>query len=60
LKVFYGYGHNTECNRNDLLGYLPEMDYTTIDKLGKFDDVLEYDRQKLLDIESKGDYELYD
>jgi hypothetical protein len=60
LKVFYEYGHNTECTRNDLLGYLPEMDYTTVDKLGKFDDVLEYDRQKLLDIESKNDYELYD
>jgi len=60
LKVYYGYGHNTECSRNDLLGYLPEMDYTTVDKLGKFDDVLEYDRQKLLDIESKSDYELYD
>lgn len=59
LNVYYDYDHSTECNRNDLLGYLPEMDYTKVDTLGKFDDVLEYSRQKLLEAKDS-DYELYD
>jgi hypothetical protein len=34
LKVFYKFDHSTECNRNDLLEYLPELDYSKGDDLG--------------------------
>ena len=40
LKVFYKQdagNHTTECNRNDLLEYLPELDYSKGDDLGDID-----------------------
>lgn len=40
LKVFYKQEageHTTECNRNDLLEYLPELDYSKGDDLGDND-----------------------
>ena len=35
LKVTYEFDHMTECSRNDLIEYLPELDYTTGDDLDK-------------------------
>lgn len=34
LKVNYSFGHTTECDRNDLLEYLPELDYSDSDEIG--------------------------
>ena len=34
LKVYYGGGHTSECDRNDLLEYLPEFDYKDLDEIG--------------------------
>lgn len=33
LKVFYKFEQTTECDRNDLLTYLPELDYSTVEEL---------------------------
>lgn len=33
LKVYYEFDHNTECNRNDLIEYLPELDYSKVEEL---------------------------
>jgi len=33
LKVYYKQEHSTECNRNDLIEYLPELDYSKGDDL---------------------------
>ena len=33
LKVYYDYGHSTECSRNDLIEYLPELDYSKVEEL---------------------------
>lgn len=38
LKVCYDYNHSTECNRNDLLEYLPEFDYSKCDEIGGVED----------------------
>ena len=41
LKVCYKQNagdHTTECNRNDLLEYLPEIDYSSGDDLGSFEE----------------------
>lgn len=38
LKVFYTQntgGHTTDCNRNDLIEYLPELDYSKYDDFGE-------------------------
>lgn len=34
LKVYYGGGHTSDCDRNDLLEYLPEFDYKDLDEIG--------------------------
>ncbi len=34
LKVNYSFGHTTECDRNDLIEYLPELDYRSGDDIG--------------------------
>lgn len=34
LKVYYGGGHTSDCDRNDLLEYLPELDYKDLDEIG--------------------------
>ena len=36
--VFYESEHRTECDRNDLLEYLPDLDYRGIEILGDYDD----------------------
>lgn len=44
LTVFYEedttQGHKTECDRNDLLEYLPDLDYRNVETLGEFEDSL--------------------
>lgn len=44
LVVFYEQdieqGYKTECDRNDLLEYLPDLDYREIESLGEFEDSL--------------------
>ena len=37
LKVQYEFDHSTECNRNDLIEYLPELDYSSGDDIGEVD-----------------------
>ena len=32
-NLHYESGYKTECNRNDLIEYLPELDYKNIDEL---------------------------
>jgi hypothetical protein len=34
LGVEYGGEHNSDCDRNDLLEYLPEFDYTKLEEIG--------------------------
>jgi hypothetical protein len=34
LKVYYGEGHYSTCDRNDLVEYLPELDYKNMDEIG--------------------------
>lgn len=34
LKVYYGEGHYSTCDRNDLLEYLPEFDYKDLEEIG--------------------------
>jgi hypothetical protein len=36
LKVNYETNYSTECDRNDLIGYLPELDYSNVEDLGDF------------------------
>ena len=38
LKVYYRIQHTTDCTRNDLMEYLPELDYSKGDDLGKMSD----------------------
>lgn len=38
LKVYYPFDHTTECNRNDLISYLPELDYRETDEIGGVQD----------------------
>ena len=33
FKLYYESGYNTECNRNDLMEYLPDLDYTKLEEL---------------------------
>jgi hypothetical protein len=35
LGVEYGGEHNSDCDRNDLLEYLPEFDYTKLEEIGE-------------------------
>jgi hypothetical protein len=35
LIVQYPFEHSTECNRNDLMEYLPELDYSSGDDIGE-------------------------
>ena len=37
LKVYYKQEHSTECDRNDLIEYLPELDYSKGDDLNESD-----------------------
>jgi len=41
LKVMYQKDHSTTCNRNDLIDYLPELDYSLVENL-KTDEFEEY------------------
>ena len=34
-KLNYEVGHSTDCDRNDLIDYLPELDYSKIEDLGE-------------------------
>jgi hypothetical protein len=36
--VFYESEHRTECDRNDLLDYLPDLDYRGLEILGDPED----------------------
>jgi len=38
LKVLYEFDHSTECTRNDMIEYLPEIDYSSGDDLGSVED----------------------
>ena len=38
LTVYYPFDHTTECNRNDLISYLPELDYREVDEIGGVQD----------------------
>jgi hypothetical protein len=38
LKVNYDFDHSTECTRNDMLEYLPEIDYSNGDDLGSIEE----------------------
>lgn len=43
LKVQYDFDHSTECDRNDLMEYLPELDYSSGDDIGEVEvDVTDY------------------
>ena len=39
LKVLYEFNHSTECTRNDMIEYLPEIDYSSGDDLGSVEDL---------------------
>ena len=39
FKVYYKAQHTTECTRNDLMEYLPELDYSKGDDLGQAEDL---------------------
>ena len=39
LKVYYKAQHTTDCTRNDLMEYLPELDYSKGDDLGETEDL---------------------
>jgi hypothetical protein len=38
LKVVYNFNHSTECNRNDLIDYLPELDYSSRESISEFEE----------------------
>ncbi len=38
LKVNYPFDHTTECDRNDLIEYLPELDYRDLEEIGGVQD----------------------
>lgn len=38
LTVYYPFDHITECNRNDLIFYLPELDYREVEEIGGVQD----------------------
>ena len=48
LKVYYPFDHTTECDRNDLIEYLPELDYREAEEIGGVED------------EYSPDYEIHD
>ena len=49
LKVYYKENYSTECNRNDLIEYLPELDYSKIEELGELNDFLDSDSINMCD-----------
>ena len=62
LKVLYEFDHSTECNRNDMIEYLPEIDYSSGDDLGSVED-LSYTLNDISDLgmrRSERDYSDYD
>lgn len=38
LRVNYPFDHTTECDRNDLIEYLPELDYRDVEEIGGVQD----------------------
>jgi hypothetical protein len=42
LKVYYSFDHTSEADRNDLIEYLPELDYRKIEEEKDFDEDLNY------------------
>ena len=62
LKVLYEFDHSTECTRNDMIEYLPEIDYSSGDDLGSVED-LNYSLTNISDLgraRSERDYSDYD
>ena len=62
LKVLYEFDHSTECNRNDMIEYLPEIDYSSGDDLGSVED-LSYTLNDISDLgvrRSERDYSDYE
>ena len=62
LKVLYEFDHSTECNRNDMIEYLPEIDYSSGDDLGSVEDTA-YSLTNISDLgraRSERDYSDYD
>ena len=62
LKVLYEFDHSTECTRNDMIEYLPEIDYSSGDDLGSVED-LSYTLNDISDLgmrRSERDYSDYD
>lgn len=49
LKVNYKHNYSTECDRNDLIQYLPELDYSKADDLGDTGDSF-FDTESYLDM----------
>jgi len=49
LKVNYKHNYSTECDRNDLIQYLPELDYSKADDLGDTSDIF-FDTESYLDM----------
>ena len=50
LKVFYDSEYHTECDRNDLIEYLSELDYSKIDELDEkgINDIIKSENRLLL------------
>ena len=62
LKVLYEFDHSTECTRNDMIEYLPEIDYSSGDDLGSVEDTA-YSLTNISDLgraRSERDYSDYD
>jgi len=49
LKVHYKEDYSTECDRNDLIEYLPELDYSTTEELGSSDETTYNDMNGMCD-----------
>ncbi len=48
-KVNYVSNYSTECDRNDLIGYLPELDYSKVEELGELTNDM-FDTDSYLDM----------
>ena len=63
LKVLYEFDHSTECTRNDMIEYLPEIDYSSGDDLGSVEDTAYFTDNSILgksQRRSERDYSDYD
>jgi len=48
LKVYYEFQHTTTCDRNDLLEYLPELDYSDIEELDEKQIITSSERMNII------------